>query len=198
MSALHYVGYLALAIVVLGVLTVVSRMRLKSGGPQYDARYLADRAVPLRRWAQAALATYRGNVGDPGYWDPRVALSEMTESWSTPDREELVSLLDGYRRGEINVAFDKIRIIWLSRVAFGCGWFDEHTSWGYVHEAALAIRASYRSWDQVAKDVENGAIAWQREFRSYEMTSSDIAGRRELADQARHWVWPMAVFDAPL
>src|SRR5690606_13449087 len=114
---------------------------------------LADRGNNLRRWAQGALATYRGNVGDPGYWKREEALSEMVSSWSTPNRDELLQLLETYRSGELHLAFDKIRIIWLARVASGCGWFDEATSWQWVHQAASVIRFNYQSWDHVANDV---------------------------------------------
>jgi hypothetical protein len=193
--SLAYLGYVALALVVVGVLTVLSMSKLFRRAPEHDHRYLADRSVPLRCFAQGACAAYRGNVGDPGYWKREDALREMTESWSTPDRQELVDLLDGYRKGEINLAFDQVRIIWLSRVAFGCGWFDEATSWGYVQHAAHAIRARHRSWDEVARDLEAGAIEWNRQF-STPLDAEGLAWRRARVEEARRYVWPYARFEA--
>jgi hypothetical protein len=197
MSSLAYVGYFAAALLVVGVMGAFSLSKLLRRSPEHDSRYLGDRNVPLRRFAQGAAAAYRGNVGDPGYWARPDALSEMTESWSTPDARELSELLEGYRAGEINLAFDKVRIVWLARVAFACGWFDEATSWGYVNEACHALRSRYRGWDEVARDVEAGAIEWNRRF-STPLDDDGLAWRRARAEEARRYVWPYTPFEAPL
>lgn len=182
-----------LVLVVVGALVLVPKLWRRA--PEHDPRYLADRTDPLRAFAQGALAAYRGNVGDPGYWSPSDALAEMTESWSTPDRKELIELLESYRSGEINVGFDKVRIIWLSRVAHGCGWFDAASSWGHVAEAVQALRARYAGWEALAADLEAGAIAWNREFAT-PLDADGLAWRRDRVDEARRLVWPYVRFEA--
>jgi hypothetical protein len=183
--------YSAFAILlVAGLLAFSFWMRRRA--PEHDRRYLADRALPLRAFTHGALATYRGNVGDPGYWQRADALAEM-EQWSTPDVQELARLLEVYRSGEINLAFDKVRIIWLSRLGFACGWFDEGVSWRYVAEAVYALRAGYRGWEEVARDVELGAIQWNAEF-STPLDPDGLAWRRARADEARRLVWPYVPF----
>jgi hypothetical protein len=186
-------GGLFVLLVVAALLVVQSKLAWRA--PEHDSRYLADRSDPIRAFAQGALAAYRGNVGDPGYWKQSDALAEMTESWSTPNREELVDLLESYRRGEINLGFDKVRIIWLSRVALGCGWFDATTSWHYVAEAVQALRASYGGWEALAADIEAGAIAWNREF-STPLDADGLAWRRERVEEARRNVWPYVRFQS--
>jgi hypothetical protein len=188
-----YLSYALLVFLALITITALSASKLLRRAPQHDPRYLADRREPLKAFAQGAMAAYRGNVGDPGYWKREDALVEMTESWSTADPKELYELLEIYRGREINPAFDKVRIIWLSRVAVGCGWFDEATSFRYVAEAAQAIRAHYWDWEAATQDIEAGAIEWNRRF-SMPLDADGLQWRCARSDEARRLVWPYTPF----
>ncbi len=123
-------------------------------------RQLQDRADPRKRWAQAVMAIYQGDAGDPGYWDRQRATSSIQKGWSTPDVAELTKLIDKYMRGECNVGFDKIRIVWLARLGFGAGWYDEATSWRYVFAAQAALQQAYGSWLELRAAVEEGRAQW--------------------------------------
>src|SRR5262245_51449442 len=104
-------GLMLLVAVVLG--WVVQRFRAGNRAAPDDPRYHADRVDPVRRWAHGALAAYRGfDLGDPGHWSVEDATSEVRDSWSTPDRAALLELLARYEGDEINVAFDKARLVW--------------------------------------------------------------------------------------
>jgi hypothetical protein len=119
-----------------------------------------DRQDPRKHWAQAAMALYQGDKGDPGYWRPSEAQSLLKEGWSTPNQEELMSLLESYVKGECNVAFDKLRIIWLARVGLGAGWIDEAASWEYVFAAQAALQETYGSWEELRVACAEGRDQW--------------------------------------
>lgn len=146
-----------------------------------DPRLLADRAVPLRRWAQAVMGVYQGDCGDPGYWDAEQCRSIMTNGWSTPNRAELDALLDRYHRGESNVAFDKARIVWLARMGAGTGWLSEAESWDHVARAYVPLVAEVDGWDRFAALVREGVTGW------YGGESKMPADRLENLDEAMAW-----------
>lgn len=125
-----------------------------------QTKHLMDRRDPRKSWAQAAMALYQGDAGDPGYWSKSDATSLIQQGWSTANRDELVDLIHRYIDGECNVGFDKIRIIWLARLGYGAGWFDEATSWGYVFGAAEDLRRTYGSWPEVKQAVSEGRVQW--------------------------------------
>jgi hypothetical protein len=79
-----------------------------------EPRYRADHADPMRRWVHGILALYRGDVGDPAYWDVDCA-HRQAAAWGVNGPAELHGLLSRYQQGEIDPAFDLVRIIWLAR-----------------------------------------------------------------------------------
>ena len=132
------------------------------GGHVHDCsepRYQADRADPRRRWVHGVLAVYRGDAGDPAYWDRECALAQA-RAWGCEQPQDLHELIDRYHRGEINLAFDKARLIWLARVAQGTGWLGEGHSWQWCESAAAALRAEYPDWSSFRADMEQGRAAW--------------------------------------
>jgi hypothetical protein len=124
-----------------------------------EARYLADRNHADRRWVQGVMAVYRGDAGDPAYWDAGCA-GNQASSWSMEAPADLQELLERYRDGEINVAFDKARLIWLARLGQGLGWLSEAQSWQWCAEAGAALRAHYADWAAFRHDMEAGRASW--------------------------------------
>jgi hypothetical protein len=122
-------------------------------------RYLADRSDPLRHWVHGVLAVYRGDAGDPAYWDEACA-QRQAGGWSIEKPDDLYKLLERYRTGEINTAFDKARIIWLARLAQGLGWLNEQQSWEWCRLAADALRHEYPSWPDFAQELQAGRAQW--------------------------------------
>lgn len=123
-------------------------------------KQLMDRTDPRKHWAQAVMAIYQGDVGDPGYWDRKRATATIQNGWSTPDAAELTKLIESYVRGECNVGFDKIRIVWLARLGFAAGWYDEATSWRHVFAAQAAMQQAYGSWLELREAVVQGRAQW--------------------------------------
>jgi hypothetical protein len=191
-------GYLLYAAVLVTIIFLVSRWRAANAPPHLDARYLIDRQNPLRAWAHGALSAYRGvDAADPGYWKQKDALAEMA-NWSTPDRKELLELLSLYEDKEINVAFDKARIVWLARTGFATGWLDEQESWEYVRRAAMASQATYSGWDDFAEAVIAGAVEWNRDVGGNPMSDEALRQRRARAQEARAKIWPSTPFKAAM
>jgi hypothetical protein len=125
-----------------------------------DVKQLRDRADPRKYWAQAVMAIYQGEAGDPGYWDRKRATETIQKGWSTPDAAELTALIERYVSGECNVGFDKIRIVWLARLGFAARWYDEATSWRYVFAAQTALQQAHGSWIELRAAVEVGREQW--------------------------------------
>jgi hypothetical protein len=125
-----------------------------------DARQRQDRLDPRKAWAQAVMAIYQGDAGDAGYWDRQRATGLIQKGWSTPDAAALTELIERYVHGECNVGFDKIRIVWLARLGFAAGWYDEATSWRYVFAAQTALQQAYGSWLELRAAVEQGRAQW--------------------------------------
>jgi hypothetical protein len=125
-----------------------------------EVKVLVDRADPRKHWAQAIMAIYQGDAGDPGYWDRRRATESIQQGWSTPDVAELTQLIEKYVRGECNVGFDKVRIVWLARLGLGAGWYDDATSWRYVFAAQAALQQAYGSWIELRAAVVEGREQW--------------------------------------
>ncbi len=152
--------YLVGGAIVLGLTVYSVWARRKATGAGHDPRYYAERQDPQRYWVQAVLAVYRGDVGDPAYWDPEDARREIQEGWSTPDRNELLALIQRYIAGECTPAFDHVRIIWLARLGAGAGWLDDATSWGYALQSKAALQYGYTSWPALAAGLEQGRVQW--------------------------------------
>lgn len=149
--------------------------------PPHDARYYADRSNRSRRWAQAVMAIYQGDAGDPGYWDAEDAEGVLTNGWSTPDRAELDALLGRYERGEVNVAFDKARIVWLARLGAGAGWLTQDESWTHVARARGALQAELGGWRELGDQIRDGVFAW------YGGKEKMPADNREQLERAMAW-----------
>jgi hypothetical protein len=124
-----------------------------------EQHYVADSRDPFRRWVQGVMALYRGNAGDPAYWD-RPCAQRQAGGWSLETPADLAELLERYRAGEVNVAFDKSRIIWLARLGQGMGWLDEQQSWQWCHYAASELVQRYPSWNAVYQDIDQGRMEW--------------------------------------
>lgn len=124
-----------------------------------EPHYLADRRDPLRHWVHGVLAVYRGDAGDPAYWDGACA-NRQAGGWGLEKPEDLYELLERYRDGEINVAFDKARIIWLARLGQGLGWLNEQQSWEWCRFAADGLRNQYPGWTEFAQDLHAGRASW--------------------------------------
>ncbi|HEU5074512.1 MAG TPA: DUF1266 domain-containing protein [Polyangiaceae bacterium] len=124
-----------------------------------QARFLADRSDPRKLWAHAAIALYMDD-SDPGCWKRENAERRLQKGWSTPNGAELVELIQRYIQGECNVAFDKLRIIFLARAGRGAGWFDEATSWAYAFNAMTEIQKNYTSWEQLRVAMDEGRADW--------------------------------------
>lgn len=151
------VGLVCMALVAVGVALVAWRWWTS---PDDDPRMVADRAVPLRRWAQAVMGIYQGDCGDPGYWDGEDCRRVLKDGWSTDGRKELLALLDRYHRGESNPAFDKARIVWLARMGVGGGSLSADEGWDHVAQAYAALVPEYDGWASFAAAVEEGVHGW--------------------------------------
>lgn len=149
-----YIGLAVMALVVI-VSQIIAHRRQS---PAHRSR--KDAADPDRRWVQGVLAIYRGDAGDPGYWSRDRAAEEITKGWSTPDARELEQLIQRYIAGECNVAFDKVRIIWLARIGAGAGWLDEAASWRLCLDAKRALQAAYPDWPTMIAATEQGRAQW--------------------------------------
>jgi hypothetical protein len=121
--------------------------------------YLQDRRDPLRHWVHGVMAVYRGNAGDPAYWDTACA-NRQASGWGLEKPDDLYELLQRYRDGETNIAFDKARLIWLARLGQGLGWLDEHQSWEWCRMGADSLRQTYPSWAAFAQEVQSGRADW--------------------------------------
>ncbi len=157
MSVLFIVG----AVIVLGALSVFGFL-VFSRDHEHDCtepRYLADRRDPMRRWFHGALAVYRGDCGDPGYWDRSCAVHQLS-CWSCKQPADVMELINEYQSGETTTAFDKLRIIWLARAAEGAGWMSPEQSWRWCEQAKAALLTTYRDWESVAIDTVAGRAEW--------------------------------------
>lgn len=152
--------YLVGGVTVLGIVGYWLWARRNAAGSGHDPRYYADRQDPQRYWVQAVYAVYRGDVGDPAYWDPEDARREIQQGWSTPDREQLLALIQRYVAGECTPAFDHVRIIWLARLGAGAGWLDEATSWGYALQSKAMLQYGYTGWPALVAGLEQGRAQW--------------------------------------
>ena len=162
MSWMHAVW----VVVVLAVMAGYYLFANRGGATNADAddgfdrtRFLADRSDPRKFWAQAAIALYQDD-SDPGCWKQENAVRRLQRGWSTPDGRELVELIQSYIKGECNVGFDKLRIIFLARLGRGAGWFDEATSWGYAFDAITELQRQYSSWEQLRVAMDEGRAQW--------------------------------------
>jgi len=122
-------------------------------------RYLADRQDPLRHWVHGVMAVYRGDAGDPAYWDAACA-TRQSRGWGLEKPEDLYELLERYRDGEINAAFDKARLIWLARLGQALGWLNEQQSWEWCRLAADQLRRQYPDWTLFAQELQDGRARW--------------------------------------
>jgi hypothetical protein len=152
-----------------------------------DPRYLADRRDPLRAWIHGVLAVYRGDVGDPGYWDQPCA-ERQANGWGMKTPADMHGMLARYRDGEINTAFDKVRIIWLARLGQALGWLTEAQSWEWCRLAAGALQQQYASWQLLYEDIDQGRIRWydgkvpegerERAMQHYQFANANVVGNR--------------------
>jgi Protein of unknown function (DUF1266) len=152
-------------------------------------RYLADRGDPMRHWVHGVLAVYRGSAGDPAYWDADCA-TRQAGGWGIERPEDLHELLERYREGEINVAFDKARLIWLARLGQGLGWLDERQSWEWCRLGADALRHQYPSWPDFAQELQAGRIRWY----GGEVPSEELARSHEDYRFATSTILPALAF----
>ncbi len=147
-------------IVPIVVILVLAYFFTRRAQKETGTKLYMDRKDPRKYWAQAAMALYQGERGDPGYWKAAEAQSLMKNGWSTANREELLSLINSYIEGECNVGFDKLRIIWLARLGCGAGWIDEESSWNYVFDAEAVLQNTYASWEQLRDACFEGRDEW--------------------------------------
>jgi Protein of unknown function (DUF1266) len=122
-------------------------------------RYLADRNDPMRYWVHGVMAVYRGDAGDPAYWDADCA-QRQASGWGLEKPQDLWELIERYRDGEINAAFDKARLIWLARLGQGLGWLTEQQSWDWCRAAADELRRQYPSWPDFTRELLEGRASW--------------------------------------
>ena len=163
--------------------------------PDYasDPRYIADQKVPMRNFAQGAMAIYQGNSGDPGYWPQDTARTHLEDSWST-QQNELDALLRQYVKGEMNPGFDKVRIIWLARCAAGAGWLSHEVSWRWAARAAAEQERSQEGWGALAEAVEAGVLGWYND----EPPPETRARVERCINEAWVHVLPRSPFHTPL
>jgi hypothetical protein len=155
-----------IVVVVVGLLAFAGYWYVRNRGGNFDwsdPRHAQDRADPVRAWAQGAMAVYRGDMGDPAYWDRGSIMLQLRKGWSVEDVDDLMDLIERYEEGEINLAFDKLRLIWLARVGHGAGWIPEAHSWEICARAVQSLRAGYQSWDELAEQCRVGAVEWYGE-----------------------------------
>lgn len=157
-----WVFYVGFAVVVLVGLSLFAKRGGSAGNStsSLPPEALADRADPRKHWAQAAQALYQGILGDAGYWSQSDAVKRLSKGWSTSSRQELIELINSYIQGECNVAFDKLRIIFLARVGKAASWLDEQTSWGYAFQAIHDLQSNYRSWEELRDAMIEGRAEW--------------------------------------
>lgn len=161
-----------------GLALIAGYMAFKHFGKGKIDPSLRDRKDPRKHWMQAAMALYRGDVPDAGYWAPGEARNILTSTWSVDGRDKLVALIERYMHGECNVGFDKLRIIWLARLGRGAGWLDDDTSWAYVFRAIESLQRTYDAWPALAEAMRAGREQW------YGGPGKIPAGTREQSDRA--------------
>jgi hypothetical protein len=185
MTVWHYVwiGFVLVALV------GYTLLRSRAGGGGQDLS-LADRADPRKHWAQAAIALYQDS-DDPAYWSQDDARHLIQNGWSTPDRNELVELIQRYIGGECNVGFDKLRIIFLARLGRGAGWFDDVTSWDYVFPAIGEIQSRYGSWEELKVAMDEGRADWYGGASEVPKAQHELA-KRGWANLARNFLGRVA------
>jgi Protein of unknown function (DUF1266) len=140
-------------------------------------RELADANLG-RHWV--LIATYRG-AADPTQLT-RDEAAKILRDWGCPNVEELRRKLELYRRGELNHAFDAVRVLWLSELGLAAQYLAPNEVSALSAEAVARLRGAYGSWAQYADELLVGRQRWFSEIaRQGAMPESE----RQQALQAR-------------
>jgi hypothetical protein len=142
-----------------------------------------------RRFHWGMIAAYRGDA-DPTALDRAEAQRILQSDWSLKDVDRLRALLSRYRAGEINPAFDSVRIVWLGELAVSAGWFtfEEATQWS--EPEWRRARSSYRSWAEYESALLEGRLRWWAEIARKPLPEWERARSAEVRAEAK------LVFDA--
>ena len=133
------------------------------------------------RWVRAALAIFRGGVGDPASWTHDEALEEMRQ-WGVRDPRQLVALMQRFVQGVHTVAFDQARILWLAQVGLTAGLLDETTAAAYSGRAKQRLQTQYTGWTALIAAIDEGLAQWcggreriPKDERTYRKASARFA-----------------------
>lgn len=110
-------------------------------------------------WVRAALAIFRGGVGDPASWTREEALEEMHQ-WGVREPKQLVALMQRFARGVHTVAFDQVRVLWLAQVGLTAGLLDPPTAAAYSRGAKQRLQAQYTGWTALIAAIDEGLAQW--------------------------------------
>lgn len=174
-STLPMVTALALGAVVL-VIFVVMVLTAKS------RRGKELRSGPLRfHWA--AIAAYRGDA-DPTALDQKSAAEIIQNDWSCPSVERLRQMLRRYATGEVNAAFDAVRVLWLAELGASAGWITvrEVAEWSFP--ACDRLRKAYSSWPAYEAAVIEGRDQWWATIAKRPLPASEQTRALEIRQEA--------------
>lgn len=145
-------------------------------------------------WVRAALAIFRGGVGDPAAWTRDEALEEMHQ-WGVREPRQLVVLMQRFVRGMHTVAFDQVRILWLAQVGLTAGLLDQTTATAYSVRAKQRLQAQYTGWNALIAAIDEGLAQWcgGRE----RIPRDEQAYRRASARFAQATILPHVPFSEP-
>jgi Protein of unknown function (DUF1266) len=109
-----------------------------------------------RHWV--LIAAYRGTA-DPTLLT-REAAAKILRDWGCTTPEELRRKLDLYRRGELNHAFDAVRVLWLSELGLAAQYLAPPDVSALSAETISRLRGVYGSWAQYADELLVGRQRW--------------------------------------
>jgi Protein of unknown function (DUF1266) len=152
-------------------------------------RELKDESLG-RHWVM--IATYRG-AADPTRLT-REEAAKILRDWGCPNVDELRRKLDLYRRGELNHAFDAVRVLWLSELGLAAQYLAPSDVSALSAEATNRLRSVYGSWAQYADELLVGRQRWFAEIgRQGAMPESErqqaLEARRESERLQARFPW---------
>ncbi|HEY3496276.1 MAG TPA: DUF1266 domain-containing protein [Polyangiaceae bacterium] len=137
-----------------------------------------------RRFHWAMIAAYRGDA-DPTQLSREEAGGILKDGWSQQDPDQLRRLLSKYRSGEINAAFDAVRVAWLAELAVAAGWFSIDEAMQWSEPEWRRVRGAHRTWAEYESALLEGRARWWAEIARKPMPESERARSVEIRAEAK-------------
>lgn len=155
-----------------------------AAGRSVTTRRVLEMSDPMLAFSWAILSAYKGDADFTALAKDE-AERGLKNGWGLSDRRELDALVNQYRSGELNPAFDAARILALLQLAVSAGWYRSDEIRPFVQECNARILQSYPGWDSVIQEVWVGQRRWWAEVARKPMPESAATQRPGIEEQAR-------------